>query len=205
MERSRIATINSASSISDGQMAETNLSDAVRTNGRAPLAGVPSENGSGVGGERHADGSAFRGAGDDHQRNGNSHAAARNGAEADAATGARSGVGDDSREIHSPPAGREPELNARNYRIRAEDRLGDGSLKQKCRDNFAAIELVRQLDAEARAATDDEKRVLVKYVGWGGIPQVFASPTSQEWAAERRASSRSCSHLRNTKRRALRP
>jgi N12 class adenine-specific DNA methylase len=93
-------------------------------------------------------------------------------------------LGDDSREVHSSPAGREPELNARNYRIRAEDRLGDGSLKQKCRDNFAAIELVRLLDSESRSANDEEKRILVKYVGWGGIPHVFASPLSTEWKAE---------------------
>ncbi len=93
-------------------------------------------------------------------------------------------MGDDSREIHSSPAGRESELNARNYRIRAEDRLGDGSLKQKCRDNFAAIELVRLLDSQSRTASDEEKEILVKYVGWGGIPQVFASPLSTEWKAE---------------------
>ena len=69
-------------------------------------------------------------------------------------------MGDDPGEIYSPPAGGEPErLNASNYRISAEDRLGEGSLKQKCRDNFAAIELVRKLDAEDRAATDEEKRV----------------------------------------------
>jgi N12 class adenine-specific DNA methylase len=66
-----------------------------------------------------------------------------------------------------------------------EDALGRGSLKQKCRDNFAAIELAHTLSAEAREATDDEKRVLVKYVGWGGIPQVFADQTSSEWASER--------------------
>jgi N12 class adenine-specific DNA methylase len=93
-------------------------------------------------------------------------------------------LGDDSGEIHSSTAGRESELNTRNYRIRAEDRLGDGSLKQKCRDNFAAIELVRRLDADNRSATDEEKRILVKYVGWGGIPQVFASPLSTEWKTE---------------------
>ena len=93
-------------------------------------------------------------------------------------------MGDDSGEIHSSPTGGEPELNARNYRIRAEDRLGDGSLKQKFRDNIAAIELVRRLDAEGRGASEDGKRVLVKYVGWGGIPQVFASPLPQEWRTE---------------------
>jgi N12 class adenine-specific DNA methylase len=95
-------------------------------------------------------------------------------------------VGDDPGEIYSPSSGREPErLNANNYRIRAEDALGEGSLKQKCRDNFAAIELVRKLDGENRAATDDEKRILVKYVGWGGIPQVFASQEASGWEAER--------------------
>ena len=84
-------------------------------------------------------------------------------------------MGDDPGEVYSPSAGREPEpLNTGNYRIRAENGVGEGSLKQKCRDNFAAIELVRKLDGEGRAATDEEKRVLVKYVGWGGIPQVFA-------------------------------
>jgi N12 class adenine-specific DNA methylase/phospholipid N-methyltransferase len=93
-------------------------------------------------------------------------------------------LGDDSREIRSSPAGRESRLNARNYRIRAEDRIGDGSLKQKCRDNFAAIELVRLLDSQSRAASDEEKRILVKYVGWGGIPQVFASPLPAEWRSE---------------------
>lgn len=77
------------------------------------------------------------------------------------------------------------ELSDGNYHIRAEDRLGEGSLKQKCRDNFAAIELVNRFDTERRAATDDEKRILVKYVGWGGIPQVFARHAESNWKSER--------------------
>ena len=95
-------------------------------------------------------------------------------------------MGDDPGEVYSPSAGREPEpLNSNNYRITAEDRLGVGSLKQKCRDNFAAIELVRRLDGEGRGETDEEKRTLVKYVGWGGIPQVFAWHEAPEWQPER--------------------
>jgi Methyltransferase domain len=93
-------------------------------------------------------------------------------------------LGIDSREIHSPSGRRELELNARNYRVRAQDRLGDGSLKQKFRDNIAAIRLVRQLHQQDRDATNYEKRVLVKYVGWGGIPQVFAEPVPAEWRSE---------------------
>ncbi len=92
-------------------------------------------------------------------------------------------MGDDSGEIHSPPVGRE--LGSGNFRIRAEDRLGEGSLKQKCRDNFAAIELVNRLDTEGRVATGDEKRILVRYVGWGGIPQVFAQHPGSDWEGER--------------------
>jgi len=92
-------------------------------------------------------------------------------------------VGDDSGEIHSASGGRE--LDAANYRIRSDDRLGEGSLKQKCRDNLTAIELVSRLDQESRAATDDEKRILVKYVGWGGIPQVFAQHPGSDWEVER--------------------
>ena len=66
--------------------------------------------------------------------------------------------------------------------------VGSGSLKQKARDNFAAIELSQILDQESRPATDEEKRVLVRYVGWGGIPQVFASwqqPDTSDWREER--------------------
>src|SRR6266540_2137528 len=163
---------------------QTNLSDPIRTDGRTPLAGVPAENGAGPGGQGDTDGRFVRSAGANYRRNGSADAEIGNGAEADAATSARPRLGDDSREIHSPDAGRKS-LNANNYRIRPEDALGRGSLKQKCRDNFAAIELAHRLDAEARKATDDEKRVLVKYVGWGGIPQVFGDQPSNEWASER--------------------
>ncbi len=100
-------------------------------------------------------------------------------------------MGVDPGEIYSPGAGagRRP-LNAANFRFDAEVSclVGSGSLKQKTRDNFAAIELSRLLDREARPATDEEKRVLVRYVGWGGIPQVFASwqePDASDWREER--------------------
>lgn len=44
---------------------------------------------------------------------------------------------------------------------------------------------MRRLDAEGRAAAQEERRVLVKYVGWGGIPQVFAGYGPEEWQSER--------------------
>jgi len=62
--------------------------------------------------------------------------------------------------------------------------VGVGSLKQKCRDNLAAIELLKRLEPEDRPATDEEKRGLVRYVGWGGLPQVF-DVCNDQWKSER--------------------
>jgi N12 class adenine-specific DNA methylase len=78
----------------------------------------------------------------------------------------------------------EPPRNQHNYRITGEDRLGSGSLKAKCLDNLAAIELLKRIEAEDRRPTPPEKRALVRYVGWGGLPQVFDS-LNKEWTAER--------------------
>ncbi|MGH7972146.1 MAG: hypothetical protein ACREIC_25815, partial [Limisphaerales bacterium] len=60
--------------------------------------------------------------------------------------------------------------------------MGEGSLKEKCRANLAAIRLVRKLHSENRTPTNEEKTVLVRYVGWGGLPQVFSPAT--DWQAE---------------------
>ena len=63
--------------------------------------------------------------------------------------------------------------NLNSYRITDDDRLGEGGPKQKFSQNLKAIEILRALDAENRAASPDEKALLVKYVGWGAMPQVF--------------------------------
>ncbi len=48
-----------------------------------------------------------------------------------------------------------------------------GGAKQRFRNNIEAIKLVNRLEKENRAATDEEKKVLSKFVGWGGLSQVF--------------------------------
>jgi N12 class adenine-specific DNA methylase len=45
--------------------------------------------------------------------------------------------------------------------------------KAKFRDNIAAIHTLQLLEKEQRPATDEEKTVLSKYVGWGQFPQAF--------------------------------
>jgi N12 class adenine-specific DNA methylase len=63
--------------------------------------------------------------------------------------------------------------------------LGAGSLKEKCHANFRAIEVLRAVEAEGGEATPEEQQTLVRYVGWGGLPQVFATHENQDWKAER--------------------
>jgi len=62
--------------------------------------------------------------------------------------------------------------------------LGDGGPKQKFQQNLAAIRALRTLDAEERPATAEEKATLIKYVGWGAMPQVF-DDYNREWKKER--------------------
>ncbi len=86
-------------------------------------------------------------------------------------------MGAGAREIHPPAAGAEGvgPRNQRNYRLTAADRLGEGGLKQKYRQNLAAIRTLRAVQAESRDATPEERGTIAKYVGWGGLPQVFAT------------------------------
>lgn len=72
---------------------------------------------------------------------------------------------------------------AGNYRINDSDNLGVGGPKAKYRENVAALRLLQTLQAQNRAATAAEQAVLVKYVGWGGIPQAF-DHRNTEWKAE---------------------
>ncbi|MBU6409949.1 MAG: hypothetical protein KGR98_06140, partial [Verrucomicrobia bacterium] len=73
--------------------------------------------------------------------------------------------------------------NLNCYRITDDDHLGAGGPKQKFQQNLRAIATLRTLDAEERTATPDEKALLVKYVGWGAMPQIF-DETNPDWAKE---------------------
>jgi hypothetical protein len=178
--------------------------DAIRLNGREALARIPSEDGRGTGSDTQAAHNASGGGGENGSRDGRASPPVDVPGN-DGAAGPRPGLGNGAGEIHlaaarielnghnagvdeqtSESSTDEPvqPRNQNNYRITDKDRIGTGSLKQKCRDNLAAIGLLKQLEAEARPATDDEKRVLVRYVGWGGLPQVFDSLNSQ-WEKER--------------------
>src|ERR1039458_5801698 len=88
-----------------------------------------------------------------------------------------------------PPAGRdlpirdievhdiEPEPEARppprDFRINEAHRIGHGGLKEKARDNIAAIRTLRLVEDESRPPTENEKAVLARYSGWGALSNVF--------------------------------
>ena len=48
-----------------------------------------------------------------------------------------------------------------------------GGAKQRFRNNVEAIKLVSRLIISQKEATDEEKKMLAKYVGWGGLAQAF--------------------------------
>lgn len=83
--------------------------------------------------------------------------------------------------------GREPEPARTDYHITDADEIGKGTVRQKAIDNVAAIRVLKSIEAEDRNATPAEQAVLAKYVGWGGMPQIFEPVyrVPREWAGIR--------------------
>ena len=75
-------------------------------------------------------------------------------------------------------------LRGQNYRITDDDAIGAGGPKVKFRTNLEAIRLAKKIEEEKRPATREEQASIVKFVGWGGMPQVFDEKNAQ-WAQER--------------------
>jgi N12 class adenine-specific DNA methylase len=76
----------------------------------------------------------------------------------------------------------EPEEKpSRDFRITPALRIGEGGLHQKAIENIAAIRVLKQIETENRDATEVEKEMLAKYVGWGAMAQVFDAYPRKEW------------------------
>ena len=60
-----------------------------------------------------------------------------------------------------------------NLRIQPGDTIAPKGEVGKLKANIAAIKLLKTLTAENRPATDDEKRVLMQYTGWGSLQHAF--------------------------------
>jgi N12 class adenine-specific DNA methylase len=81
----------------------------------------------------------------------------------------------DRDEPHARGAGRaQPgQLAGSNYRLTDADRIGEGTPTEKVQGNLVAIRLLKEIEARGTPATRDEQAVLAKYVGWGGLADVF--------------------------------
>jgi N12 class adenine-specific DNA methylase len=62
---------------------------------------------------------------------------------------------------------------SRDFRITDAHHIGQGGLHHKARDNIAAIRALKQIEAENREATEEEKAILARYAGWGALAAVF--------------------------------
>ena len=69
-----------------------------------------------------------------------------------------------------------------NYHI-DNNSLGEGTPKEKVRRNIDAIKLLKKLEDENRLANSEEQNILSKYVGWGGLPDVF-DESKDNWSEE---------------------
>jgi len=78
-----------------------------------------------------------------------------------------------------PETPKQPRVNF----VITDNDLGHGGQKTKYSYNVAAIRLLNQLEEQNRLATRSEQEILSRYVGWGGLPQVFDEQNSQ-WAKE---------------------
>jgi N12 class adenine-specific DNA methylase len=97
---------------------------------------------------------------------------------AEPAGAARGGADRDSAADRvSRPAG----LTPTNWRIEPESLREGRKPMEKAQDNLRAIEIVKQIQAEGRAATSAEQAQIALYVGWGGLANAFPR-TDGTWA-----------------------
>ena len=75
-------------------------------------------------------------------------------------------------------------IAAENFRI-TDEHLGEGGPKAKFQANMEAIRTLKQIENEGRGATAEEQEIMSRYVGWGGLPDLF-DPDKTSWVSEYR-------------------
>ncbi|HEX3075776.1 MAG TPA: SNF2-related protein, partial [Lachnospiraceae bacterium] len=76
-------------------------------------------------------------------------------------------------------------VSQRNYYVAEEEllQLDYGGPKTKFKNNMEAIRLLIQIENEGRLATEEEQKILSRYVGWGGLADAF-NPDNSNWLNE---------------------
>ncbi|MCM1985105.1 SNF2-related protein [Lyngbya confervoides] len=67
-----------------------------------------------------------------------------------------------------------------NFQFSPDFKLPQGA-KRRAIANIQAIRLLKDLEKQGRPATEEEQVVLAKYVGWGGLPQIFNPEPQDSW------------------------
>lgn len=75
------------------------------------------------------------------------------------------------------------EQEEKTYFKITDEHLGEGSKREKFRNNVEAIKTLKALEAEERLATNEEKETLAKYIGWGGLQEAF-DKNNTSWYSE---------------------
>lgn len=76
----------------------------------------------------------------------------------------------------------ESDITPTNFRLNIWD-TKEGGAKTRYSWNIEAIKTLKQIEAEDRAATSEEQRIMSNYVGWGGLSQVF-DDSNDSWKNE---------------------
>lgn len=71
------------------------------------------------------------------------------------------------------------EVSLENYKIINEEENIPPS--QRLKNNIEAINVLKALEKENRSARKDEQEILAKYIGWGGLSDVFDEEKEGQW------------------------
>ena len=77
----------------------------------------------------------------------------------------------------------EKEISATNYKITNEDE--DLKPSERLKNNIEAIKTLKEVESQNRNATKEEQEILSKYVGWGGLSDVFDETKVGQWKEAR--------------------
>ena len=55
--------------------------------------------------------------------------------------------------------------------------------KERFEDNYRAISILKTLEEDNLSATEEEKKLIARYVGWGGLQEAF-NPNNESWNKE---------------------
>ncbi|MFC9280837.1 hypothetical protein, partial [Streptomyces collinus] len=99
---------------------------------------------------------------------------------ASAGAGARDGEGAGADADGAAPAGDQGRDVRRVARFRPDPADAPKGARARAAANVEAIRVLKTLETENRPATDEEKRILARWSGWGSVPIIFASEPNEK-------------------------